>query len=168
MEVNVKRLTMSIIASLGLALLGTAYASDHFVRYENRDDSYFDYARVERVDRVLSTVTEPVNKRECWNEPRTEYHPDATYRRDEVSPTTVASVNGEPVVHSEVVESGGYYTQSYEQQCRTRTDYDTAQHVVGYDVVYNYRGEDYHDRMNHDPGAQVRVHIENGYVEVAE
>ena len=26
--------------------------------------------------------------------------------------------------------------------------------VVGYDVVYNYRNEDFHDRMNHDPGPQ--------------
>lgn len=155
----------SIVATLGLALLGSACASD---RYESRNDTYFDYARVERVDRVLSTASEPVQRRECWNEPRTDYHPDVTYRREEVSPTTVASVDGTPVVHSEVVESGGYYSHSVEQQCRTRTDYDSTQRVVGYDVVYNYRGEDYHDRMNHDPGARVRVYVENGYVEVAE
>ena len=161
-----RRVTTSVVATLGMLLLGTACASDRYV--QNREDAYFDYARVERVDRVVNTVSEPANRRECWNEPRTEYHPGATYRRDEVSPTTVSSIDGQPVVHSEVVESGGYYTQNYEQQCRTRTDYDTAQRVTGYDVVYNYRGEDYHERMNHDPGARVRVYVENGYVEVAE
>ena len=164
-----KRVTKSVVATLGLALLGSACASDRYVRYENSGDSYFDYARVERVDRVINTVSEPVKRRECWNEPRTEYHPGATYRRDELSTPVVTSVDGTPVARTDVVESGGYYTQGYEQQCRSRTDYDaTTQRVVGYDVVYNYRGEDYHDRMSHDPGARVRVHVENGYVEVAE
>lgn len=163
-----RHVTKSVVATLGLALLGTACASDRYVRYENNNDSYFDYARVERVDRVLSEVSEPVQRRECWSEPRTEYHPDATYRREELAPTTVANVNGAPVVRSEVVETGGYYTQNVEQQCRTRTDYDSSQRVIGYDVVYSYRGEDYHDRMSHDPGARVRVHVENGYVELAE
>jgi len=163
-----KSMTKSVVATLGLALLGTACASDHYVRYENSGDSFFDYAKVERVDRVVDTVREPVNRRECWNEPRSEYHPSAAYRRDEVAPTVVTNVDGTTVVHSDVVESGGYYTQTYEHQCRTRTDFDTNSRVVAYDVVYNYRGEDYHDRMNHDPGARVRVHIENGYVEVAE
>lgn len=163
-----KHVTKAIIATLGLALLGTACASDRYVRYESNNDSFFDYARVERVDRVVDTVNAPVNRRECWNEPHTEYHPEGTYRREELSPTVVTNVNGTSVVRSEVVETGGYYTQGYEQQCRTRTDYDTTQRVVGYDVVYNYRGEDYHERMSHDPGQRVRIHVENGYVEVAE
>lgn len=163
-----RHVTKSIVATLGLALLGTACASDRYVRYEAGDDSFFDYARVERVDRIVNTVTEPTKRRECWSQPRSEYHPEGTYRRDELSPTVVTSINGSPVVRSEVVETGGYYTQGYEQQCRTRTDYDSAQRVVGFDVVYNYRGEDYHERMNHDPGERVRVHVENGYVEVAE
>ena len=163
-----RSMTKSVVATLGLALLGTACASDRYVRYENGDGSYFDYASVERVDRVVSPVSEPIKRSECWNEPHSVFHPQATYRRDEVSPTVVSTADGTAVVRTDVVESGGYYTQDYQQQCRTRTDYDTTQRVVGYDVVYSYRGEDYHDRMNHDPGTRVRVHVENGYVEVAE
>ena len=163
-----KSMTKTVVATLGLALLGTACASSHYVRDDNGDQSYFDYANVERVDRVVSPVSEPVQRRECWSEPHSVYHPGTTYQRDEVSPTVVTTSEGTAVVRSDVVESGGYYTQDYSQQCRTRTDYDASQRVVGYDVVYRYRGEDYHDRMNHDPGARVRVHIENGYVDVAE
>lgn len=163
-----KRVTKSVVATLGLALFGTACAADRYVRYERGDDAFFDYAHVERVDRVVDRVSAPVTQRECWNEPRTEYRPGASYRREEVTPMVVSSVDGTPVVRSEVVESGGYYVQTYEQQCRSRTGYDTAQRVVGYDVVFNYRGEDYHERMNHDPGDRVRVRVENGYVDVAE
>lgn len=163
-----KAVTKSVVATLGLALFGAACASDRYVRYDSIDDSYFDYARVERVDRLVGTVSEPITRRDCWNEPRTEYRPSVTYRREEVSPITVSSIDGTPVVRSEVVERGGDYVQTYGRECRSRTDYDTARRVVGYDVVYNYRGEDYHERMNHDPGERVRVRVENGYVDVAE
>lgn len=162
-----KPVTKSIVATLGMVLFGTACASDRYVRYDS-GDSYFDYARVERIDRVVSTASEPVTRRECWNEPRTEYRPSATYRREELSPTIATSFEGTPVVRSEVVERGGYYVQTDERQCRSRTDYDTTRRVIGYDVVYNYRGEDYHERMSHDPGERVRVRVENGYVDVAE
>jgi uncharacterized protein YcfJ len=158
-----KRVTQAIVAALGLALTGSALA------YDRNDGSYFDYARVDRVDRVVSAVNQPITRQECWNEPHQEYHPGAAYRRDEVAPTIITTSNGdETVVRTEVVEKGGYYTQGYEQKCRTRTDYDQAQQVVGYDVVYSYRGQGYHDRMSHDPGTSVRVHVDHGYVELAE
>jgi len=34
--------------------------------------------------------------------------------------------------------------------------------------VFRYRGQDFHERMSHDPGSRVRVHVDNGYVEVVE
>jgi uncharacterized protein YcfJ len=162
-----KRLTQAIVATLGLSVAGYALA---YHGVDSRDaDSYFDYAHVERIDRVVNTVSQPTTRQECWSEPRQEYHPNAAYRRDETGPTVVAASNGEQtVIRGEVTESGGYYVQGYEQKCRSQTDYDQTQRVVGYDVVYNYRGEDYHDRMSHDPGASVRVHVDHGYVELAE
>ena len=39
---------------------------------------------------------------------------------------------------------------------------------VFFDVVYDYRNQEYHDRIRHEPGSSVRVHVENGYVEIAE
>ena len=158
-----KRITQAIVATLGLTLAGSALAFHH------DEDSFFDYAHVDRVDRVVAQANQPITRQECWNEPHEEFHPGAAYRREDIGPTTITTSNGgETVVRSEVVENGGYYTQGYEQKCRTRTDYDQSQNVVGYDVVYTYRGQGFHDRMSHDPGTSVRVHVDHGYVEIAE
>ena len=68
-----------------------------------------------------------------------------------------------------MVDRGGYYTRSYEDKCQTHTEYRPGpQHTVAYDVVYRYDGQEYHDRMSHDPGSRVRVHVDNGYVAIAE
>jgi len=70
-----KRVTNAIVAILGIGLAGSAFAY-------SRGDSYFDFARVQRVDRIVATVDQPPTTREqCWNEPRTEYRPGAEIRR---------------------------------------------------------------------------------------
>ena len=158
-----KRVTQAIVASFGITLAGSALAAFH------RDDSYFDFARVDRVDRILATVDQPTTQQECWNEPRSEYHPGSDYRRETVVPSETAIIDGnQAVVRSDVVESGGYTTTDYQRICRTHVARIPAQQVIGYDVVYTYHGEDYHDQLDHDPGTSVRVHVENGYVQVAE
>lgn len=151
-----KRVSQAIIAVLSLAAAGSAFAAY---------DSYFDYARVVEVDKTVQTNAEqPVTRQECWNEPRDEFHPSsAAYRSEVPYPVT----DGEDRVIRTVDNSSGYYTRTYEQHCRTHTDYAPAQQVA-FDVVYRYNGEDYRDRMNHQPGSRVRVHVENGYVELAE
>ena len=165
-----KHLAQTIVAALGLVVAGSAFALDRYTYVTERDDGvYFDYAHVARVDRVVTTATEPTAHEECWNEPHREYHPGTTYRREQVEPMVVTTVNGrETVVRSQVVEQGGYYTTGYEQKCRTLTDYDTQQRDIGYDVVFSYRGQDYHERMSHDPGTRVRIRVDHGYVELAE
>ena len=72
-----KRITQAIVAALGISLAGSAFA--YF-----RDGTYFDFARVDRVDRLLATADQPQTRKECWNQPREEFHPGADYRRDEV------------------------------------------------------------------------------------
>jgi hypothetical protein len=156
------RLTQTIVAALGIAAAGSALAY-------SRDYGYFDFARVDRVDRLLATSERPETRRECWTEPKTEYHPGANYRRDTVEPVyDEDGYRGEAVVHSDVVESGGYTTTEPQRVCRTRTAQVETRQVVGYDVVYTYRGQDYHDRMDHDPGRSVRIRVDHGYVELAE
>jgi uncharacterized protein YcfJ len=157
-----KRVTHAIVAVLGLGLAGSAFAY-------SRNDSFFDFARVQRVDRIVAAVARPVTTREeCWNEPRTEYHPGAEYRRETVVPETAVVDGRQTLVRSDVIEHDGYTTTDYRRVCRTRTQQAQANEVVGYDVVYNYRGEYFHDRLDHDPGRTVRVHVDNGYVELAE
>ena len=156
-----KRTSQAVIAALGLAMTGSAFAY--------RDASYIDYARVDRVDRIVEVGDQPQSLRECWDQPRTEYHPGANYHRETVLPSADEDGNpGSTVIRDDVVESGGYNSTGYERVCQTRTARVPNQRVLGYDVVYTYRGQDYHDRLDHDPGRSVRVHVDHGYVEVAE
>lgn len=156
-----KRVTQAIVAALGISMAGSAFAYSR--------GTYFDYARVDRVDRVVADVDRPQTREECWDEPRTEYHPGADYRRDTVVPSYDEDGNpGEAVIRSDVVEHGGYTTTDYQHVCRTRTEHLPERQVVAYDVVYTYRGQDYHDRLDHDPGRSIRVHVDHGYVESAE
>ncbi len=161
-----KRITRVIAAALGISLAGaaSAYVPD-FV-----GSNYSDYARVARVDRVVAVVDQPQASRECWDQPRTEYHPGSEYRRNVIAPQydEDGRVVGDQVVHSDVVESGGYTTTENQRVCQTRTAHREIPRVLGYDVVYTYRGQDYHDRLDHDPGRSLRIHVENGYVEPAE
>ena len=156
-----KHLSQAVVAGLGIALAGSAVAY-------SRAASYFDYARVQRVDPVVASVDEPQTREECWTEPRTEYHPE--YRREVVAPSADDddAVVAAPVVRREIVETGGYARTTNQRICQTRTARVTEPKVIGYDVVYTYRGEDYRDRLDHDPGRSVRVHVDSGYVETAE
>lgn len=160
-----KRITQAIIAATGITMAGAACAYPVFA-----DRDYFDYARVDRVDRVMAVVDQPESRQQCWDQPRTQYHPGADYRRNIVAPTFDADgrMIGDDVVRSDVVESGGYATTDVQHICQTQTAHREIPRVIGYDVVYTYRGQDYHDRIDHDPGRRVRVHVDNGYVEVAE
>ena len=156
-----KRIRQAILAGLGVALAGSAFAY-------SRGVSYYDYARVDRVDPVYATVSEPRTREECWTEPRTEYHPGSEYRRRTVEPGFVDADGDAPVVRHEVVETRGYTTTTDERVCRRNSAQVTEPRVIGYDVVYTYRGDDYRDRLDHDPGRSVRVHVDSGYVETAE
>ena len=161
-----KRILQAIAAAFGISLAGAAFAFvPVFV-----GASYYDYARVARVDRVVAMVDQPRTSQECWDQPRSQYHPGADYRRNIIAPTYDADgrVIGDEVVRSDVVESGGYTTTDMQQVCQNRTAHREAPQVIGYDVVYRYHGQDYHDRIDHDPGRSVRVHVDNGYVELAE
>lgn len=160
------RVTQAVIAALGLTLGASAFA-----RYDPDDlrvrDSFFDYARVINVDRIVQSESQPVTREDCWKEPREEYHPGTTYQRQTEQP--IPGSYNSSVVRNETVEKPGYYTRKDEERCETRTEYQSmTPHTVAFDVTYRYDGQDYQDRMSHDPGSRVRVHIDNGYVQVAE
>jgi hypothetical protein len=156
-----KRSKQAVAAAIAFALAGSAFAY-------TRDGSYYDYARVDRVDRVMATVDQPQTQRDCWTQPRSEYHPGSDYRRQTIVRDADDDSDPGRVVRDEVVETGGYTSTRSERVCETRTASVPMRQVIGYDVVYTYRGEDFHDRIDHDPGRSVRVHVDNGYVELAE
>jgi uncharacterized protein YcfJ len=144
-----KRISQTLVAALGLALAASAFA-----RYE-QDPYYYDYARVMRVDRIIAPETQPVTREECWQE--SVEQPDRVVERTQVS--------DDGVVRKDVLR---VERPAVQRKCRQTTAMTETPQVVGYDVVYNYRNEDFHDRMNHDPGSKVRVRVQNGYVQVVD
>jgi len=158
-----KRVNQAIVAALGLAVTGVAFARFDSDRYPN---SYFDYARVISVDRIVQPgSTQPVTRQQCRNEPSDEYHPGRTYQQTD-PPQVMA--NGDRVTRTETVDTGGYYTHTLKERCDSTTDYVSTPQTVAFNVVYRYDGQDYQDQLNFDPGARVRVHVDNGYVQVAQ
>jgi hypothetical protein len=162
-----KRTSQTIVAAVALALAGSALART------TTDPFYYDYAHVVRVDRIVAPGDQPVSREECWKEPvvGTSYHDTAP---TSVVKTTTVSEDG--VVRTDVVRTEEMKTTDtqtdphagYQEKCRVKTDYAQAPQILGYDVVYNYHNEDYHDRMSRDPGSQVRVRVRDGYVNVVE
>jgi uncharacterized protein YcfJ len=157
-----KHVNLAAVAFLGMVVAGPALA-----RYT---DSYFDYARVLQVDRVATQAGDGANvaREECWQEPIEQRQPGVVYHRE--LPTVVEhTADGGRVVttRTQDVEHYPTTTRSYAERCREEVEYRQPQ-TVAYDVVYRYHGQDYHDRIGHDPGSSVRVHVDNGYVEIAE
>ena len=158
---------MRYVNLAAVAILGMVAAGPALARYEQ---SYFDYARVMSVDHVATQAGNGANvsREECWQEPVEKTQPGMTYHR-ELPPVVEHTADGARVVttRTEDVENYPTTTRSYEERCHEQVEYRQPQ-TVAYDVVYRYHGQDYHDRISHDPGSSVRVHIDNGYVEIAE
>jgi len=158
---------MRYVNLAAVAFLGIAAAGPALARYEG---SYFDYARVIDVDRVATQIGDGANvtREECWQEPVEQRRPGMVYRR-ELPPEVEQTADGGRVVTTRTEEVQNYATtaRGYEERCRENVEYRQPQ-TVAFDVVYRYHGQDYHDRIGHDPGSRVRVHVDNGYVEIAE
>jgi uncharacterized protein YcfJ len=157
-----RHVKLAAVAFLGMVAAGPALA-----RYEQ---SYFDYAHVLSVDRVATQIGNGSNvtRQECWQEPVEQHQPGMVYHR-ELPPVVEHTADGARVVttRTEDVENAPTTTRSYEERCRENVEFRQPQ-TFAFDVVYRYRGQDYHDRIGHDPGSSVRVHVDNGYVEIAE
>ena len=82
--------------------------------------------------------------------------------------TIAGAVIGGSVAHNNArrdgygyYETGGSYERSYEERCRTQTDWRSNEDVVGYDVTYRYQGRTYHTTMDHDPGQRLRIRVDS-------
>jgi len=157
-----KCLNLAAVAFVGMVVTAPALA-----RYE---ESYFDYARVLSVDRIVSQAGNGGNvvSKECRTEPVEQRRPGMVYHRD-LPPVVEETPSGDRVVttRSEDVEKAPTTVRSYEERCSEQVEFKQPQ-TVAFDVVYRYQNQDYHDRIGHDPGGKVRVHVDNGYVEIAE
>jgi uncharacterized protein YcfJ len=158
------------VAALFAALVPTAYGQD----YRYRDYRESDTARV-----VNSTpVYESANVREeCWN-PRARVYEERRDTHDtNNNGTVIGAIAGGVLGHQ--VDSGaggtiggallgGIVGNQIDRQHNSneQTDLDFSRcrrlggrtgNIVGYDVRYMYRGQEYNTRLASDPGRRIRV-----------
>ena len=140
-----------VAAALAVALPASAqmYRDDDY-------DSRADFARVVKVDAIVSHASSPVSRETCWQTPTTyRYRPSYTYYRDDDNDDDTP----------DAVTVRGQYEQinTASERCRTTTAWRDSDRIMGYEVTYRYGGREYTTRMDHDPGNRLRVRVDTDY-----
>ncbi len=168
--------TKAILAATVIGLAATPlYAAHHA---HARSQVFYDRAKVEDVEPIVHVVRVPTEHRECW----TEEVEGGRYRTDPTAATVIGGIVGGVVGHGAVNGHGrtaatvagtlvgaalgnsigrDYYGSrpATERRCRVSNDYYEEERISGYRVTYRYHGHRYVRRMDHDPGAYVRVRV---------
>ena len=145
----------TIAATLAVALPAAAQTGFRYDDYATSGDTRHDYARVVKVDAVVSHASRPVSRETCWSEPTTyQYRPSYTYHNDE---------NGDDRPDAVTVDGGYRKISDGGERCRTVTNWRDTDRVLGYEVTYRYGGREYTTRMDHDPGDRLRVRVNTDY-----
>lgn len=145
--------------------------------------SNIDYAKVIEAEPITKSVRVNTPRRECWEEEVAHYD-HSGYRSS--TPTLLGSVIGGAIGnelgnHKDAKRAGTvvgailggsigrdighrvnsrgrtYYTT--EEVCKTYQDYHEEERIVGYHVLYKYRGETYSTETRHHPGDRIRVRV---------
>lgn len=164
------------LTAISLLIAQTSTAEPH--RFD-------DFAKVKQVTPIYKTIERRIPEESCWTETvRHEHH-----RRRSTSSTLVGSLIGGAIGHSvghgkrnknigAVIGSvigasigndienkkrhaGHHPRVTYEdvERCETRYTTQTKEHLMGYDVTYQYRGERYTTHMLEHPGKRIKVKI---------
>ncbi len=169
------------VASIMGAIASPAFAAyDRYGNYYDDSRTYFDSQdQYRRGDSARVIDTQPVyaasgTKEQCWN-PREGRFEDRNEPRDpnRIAGTALGALIGGVIGHGISDSSGGTAAgailggiagNQIERQ-QQRSDLDTSQcrtvasgdgSIQAYDVRYEYRGQQYVARMDHDPGQWLR------------
>jgi uncharacterized protein YcfJ len=138
-----------VAAALAVALPATAQI------YREDYDSRPDFARVVKVDAIVSHASSPVTRETCWQTPTTyRYRPSYTYYRD---------FDDDDAPDAVTVEGQYEQVNTPSERCRTTTAWRDSDRIMGYEVTYRYGGREYTTRMDHDPGNRLRVRVDTDY-----
>jgi uncharacterized protein YcfJ len=170
---------------LAIAALFTAAAPAAFAQYDrydsrydnreylrDRDDRRAEFARVIESRPVYADGS---GREECFN-PRTGYYEEVRNRDNRIGKGAAIGAVAGGVLGHQVDQGGGTaagaiiggllghhlerrsdrHDQSDLDMSRCRTLADSG-NLQGYEVRYEYRGEEYVTRMNHEPGRRLRV-----------
>lgn len=171
-----KTLIMAV-ASACTALAPAAFAQtyDRYDRYDRYDHNR-DSARVVASTPVYDAAA---TREECWN-PRAGHYEE---RRDssghgntlggtaagaviggvighqfnDRAGTALGAIAGGALGHQIAKDRGGNEVQDDLDYSRCRTVSTGSGNVVAYDVTYDYRGQQYTTRLDHDPGSRLAL-----------
>lgn len=173
-----------IITGLTCAALTTSAQADHKRYQHSGEQQRIDVARVTHVEPVYQTVTHRIPERSCWNETR--YESSRSEHRSHTPTilgtiiggaignevghnktnkkvgTVVGAVLGASIANDWQYKQGANRGHSYpvtEEVCEINQRVEHEQQVVGYNVSYKYQGQNYHTRMNHHPGKNLKVAV---------
>ena len=143
-----------------------------------------DYAQVVEVRPIVQVVEITTPEEQCWEE---EYLVDRSYggnrsdtpgilgaivggaignelghhKSSQRVGAVVGAVLGHSVARDIMRQREGSPTREIEtvERCETVYQSHEEERIVGYNVTYNYNGQDYTIRTDHDPGDQIRVRV---------
>lgn len=165
--------------AIAILTAGVLMSSAAFAKH----NKHYDYAKVIEAEPITKHVRVSTPRQECWEEEVAHYD-NRGYRS--ATPTLLGSVIGGAIGnelgnHKDAKRAGilvgailggsigrdlgrhvnnhgrTYYTT--EQVCKTYQDYHEEERIVGYHVLYKYRGEVYSTETEHHPGDRIKVHV---------
>ena len=144
----------------------------------------YDYAQVVEVRPIVQVIEISTPQEQCWQE---EYLVDRNYGRSRSDTpgilgaiiggaignelgnhkssqrvgAVVGAVLGHSVARDIMRQNEGPTVREVETVERCETVYQSREEerIVGYNVTYNYNGQDYTIRTDQDPGDQIRVRV---------
>ncbi|MGU9957208.1 MAG: glycine zipper 2TM domain-containing protein [Arenicellales bacterium WSBS_2016_MAG_OTU3] len=169
-----QKLTATLIGALLLTVSGYTYS-----------DAGLNYAKVTSVEPITRTVRVNNPREECWSErvavPERSGGQSYTAEifggilgaaignefgsgRGKDAATAAGALLGGSIGRDikNKRDSRGYYNgSSYElvERCETVDNYHSEERVDGYNVTYNYNGQEYRTRMRQDPGERIKVRV---------
>lgn len=144
------------------------------------------WAKVTEVEPITRSVQRSIPREECWTEQVRYEEPidePRSYtgtilggiiggalgnavghkKKNKQIGTAVGAVLGATVGHD--ISNRGYSSPrsrvNYRNERRCETYHEThyEEEVIGYDVWYRYKGDEYQTRMNHRPGNKIKVRV---------
>lgn len=174
---------ITIVIATGLALTTTAQADPRW--NHDRNQGYWDHARVIRVEPIIRQVQVSTPRDECWQEQV--HHPVTySYGPSRASSTLVGAIIGGVIgnqfgagngkrlataagtmlgasLGNDAARARERYTTydrvSRETRCTTRVEYHTEERTEGYRVTYRYHGQLLTTRLPYNPGKVLRLRV---------
>lgn len=178
---NKTSITIAIIASLSMTAIAQASPKWH----RDRQQGFWDHARVLKVEPVIRQIQISSPRRECWQE-EVRHPVTVQHGPNRASSTLVGAIIGGVIgnqfgggsgkklataagtmlgasLGNDAARAQQHYTSydrvSEETRCSTNVEYHTEERTDGYDVTYRYRGETFNTRLPYHPGKKLRLRV---------